>query len=49
MATVTTTYTPAVIDLPGGLPDIITAAGDRAAWRSVEFFTATIRTTTSSA
>lgn len=35
--------TPAVITLPGGLPALIEGAGDRAAWRFVDFFTATIR------
>ena len=34
---------PAVIALPGGLPALIERAGDRAARRFVEFFTATIR------
>ena len=29
--------------LPGGLPALIAAAGDRTTWRFVEFFTATIR------
>jgi hypothetical protein len=33
MATDITTYTPALITLPGGLPDIITDAGDKTAWR----------------
>jgi site-specific recombinase XerD len=43
MPTDITTYAPAIISLPGGLPDIITAAGDKTAWCFVEFFTATIR------
>jgi integrase/recombinase XerD len=43
MATDITTREPAVITLPGGLPALIEGAGDRAAWRFVEFFTATIR------
>lgn len=37
MATDIITYAPAVIALPEGLPDIITAAGDKTAWRFVEF------------
>jgi site-specific recombinase XerD len=43
MATDITTYAPAVISLPEGLPSLITDAGDKTAWRFVEFFTATIR------
>lgn len=43
MATDITTYAPAVIALPDGLPDMITAAGAKTAWRFVEFFTVTIR------
>jgi integrase/recombinase XerD len=38
-----TTHIPAVTSLPGSLPALITAAGERTAWRFVEFFTATIR------
>jgi integrase/recombinase XerD len=38
-----TALVPAVLSLPGGLPALITAAGERTAWRFVEFFTATIR------
>jgi hypothetical protein len=34
---------PAALPLPGGLPALITAAGERTSWRFVEFFTATIR------
>jgi hypothetical protein len=30
--------------LPGGLPALIANAGERTAWRFVEFFTATIHT-----
>jgi hypothetical protein len=29
--------------LPGGLPDIITTADDKTAWRFIEFFTSAIR------
>ena len=43
MATDIVTREPAVIILPGGLPALVERAGDRAAWRFVEFFTATIR------
>jgi integrase/recombinase XerD len=43
MATHIVPQTPAVIALPGGLPALIESAGDRAAWRFVDFFTATIR------
>jgi hypothetical protein len=43
MATDITIHMPAVITLPRGLPDMITAGGNRAARRFVEFFTATIR------
>ena len=38
-----TTLVPAALPLPGGLPALIAAAGERTAWRFVEFFTATIR------
>jgi site-specific recombinase XerD len=38
-----TTLVPASLPLPGGLPALITAAGERTAWRFVEFFTATVR------
>jgi integrase/recombinase XerD len=38
-----TTLVPATLSLPAGLPALITAAGERTAWRFVEFFTATIR------
>jgi integrase/recombinase XerD len=38
-----TTLAPAILPLPGGLPALIAAAGERTAWRFVEFFTATIR------
>jgi integrase/recombinase XerD len=38
-----TTLAPPVLSLPGGLPALITIAGERTAWRFVEFFTATIR------
>jgi integrase/recombinase XerD len=38
-----TTLVPATLSLPGGLPALITTAGERTAWRFVEFFTATIR------
>jgi site-specific recombinase XerD len=43
MATDIVTQTPAVITLPGGLPALIESAGERTAWRFVDFFTATIR------
>jgi hypothetical protein len=43
MATDIVTREPAVITLPGGLPALIERAGDRAAWRFVEFFSAAIR------
>lgn len=43
MATDIMPHTPAVITLPGGLPALIESAGERTAWRFVEFFTATIR------
>ena len=43
MATDIVPQTPSVITLPGGLPALVERAGDRAAWRFVEFFTATIR------
>jgi site-specific recombinase XerD len=43
MATDITPYAPAVIALPEGLPALIENAGDKATWRFVEFFTATIR------
>ncbi len=43
MTTDITTLAPAVVLLPGGLPAPIAAAGERTAWRFVEFFTATIR------
>jgi hypothetical protein len=33
---------PMTLPLPGGLPALITAAGERTAWRFIEFFTATI-------
>jgi hypothetical protein len=42
MATEIITHAPTVITLPGGLPDIITTAGDKTAWRFVEFFTSAI-------
>jgi site-specific recombinase XerC len=38
-----TILAPATVLLPGGLPALITTAGERTAWRFVEFFTATIR------
>jgi integrase/recombinase XerD len=38
-----TTLVPASLPLPGGLPALIAAAGERTAWRFVEFFTATLR------
>jgi hypothetical protein len=43
MTTAITTYAPAVLSLPGSLPALIAAGGERTAWRFVEFFTATIR------
>jgi site-specific recombinase XerD len=43
MATDITPHTPSVITLPGGLPALIERAGERTAWRFVDFFTATIR------
>jgi site-specific recombinase XerD len=43
MATDIVTHAPAVITLPGGLPALIERAGERTAWRFVDFFTATIR------
>jgi len=43
MATGIVTHAPAVITLPGGLPALIERAGEKTAWRFVEFFTATIR------
>jgi hypothetical protein len=43
MATDIMPQTPAVITLPGGLPALIENAGERTAWRFVEFFIATIR------
>ncbi len=43
MTTTIATRTPAVISLPGGLPALISDAGERTSWRFVEFFTATIR------
>ena len=42
MTTTIATRTPAV-SLSGGLPALISDAGERTAWRFVEFFTATIR------
>jgi site-specific recombinase XerD len=42
MATDITPYAPAVISLPEGLPALIKKAGDKAAWRFIEFFTVTI-------
>jgi integrase/recombinase XerD len=38
-----TALAPTTLRLPGGLPALITSAGERASWRFVEFFTATIR------
>jgi len=38
-----TLLAPAGLSLPGGLPALVTTAGERTAWRFVEFFTATIR------
>ena len=38
-----TSLVPAVLPLPGGLPALIATAGERTAWRFVEFFTATLR------
>ncbi len=43
MTTTIATRTPAAVSLPGGLPTLISNAGERTAWRFVEFFTATIR------
>jgi site-specific recombinase XerC len=43
MTTDIATLAPAVLSLPGGLPALIATAGERTAWRFVEFFTATIR------
>jgi site-specific recombinase XerD len=43
MATDIVTREPAVITLPGGLPALIERAGEKTAWRFVDFFTATIR------
>jgi hypothetical protein len=43
MGTGITIVSPHAVDLPAGLPPLITAAGERAAWRFVESFTATIR------
>jgi hypothetical protein len=43
MATEIVTHAPAVITLPGGPPALIERAGEKTAWRFVEFFTATIR------
>jgi hypothetical protein len=43
MATDIVTREPAVLTLPGGLPVLIERAGERTAWRFVEFFTATLR------
>jgi hypothetical protein len=43
MATEIITHAPTVITLRGGLSDIITTAGDKTAWRFVEFFTSAIR------
>jgi site-specific recombinase XerC len=43
MTTEITTLAPVTLPLPGGLPALITAAGERTAWRFVEFFTATLR------
>jgi integrase/recombinase XerD len=43
MDTGITIIKPHALDLPAGLPPLITAAGERAAWRFVDFFTATIR------
>jgi len=43
MTTDLTTLVPASLPLPGGLPALFAAAGERTAWRFVEFFTATIR------
>jgi integrase/recombinase XerD len=37
-----TILVPPVVSLPGDLPALIAAAGERTAWRFVEFFTATI-------
>ena len=43
MTTTIATRIPAAVSLPGGLPALISDAGERTAWRFVEFFTATIR------
>jgi integrase/recombinase XerD len=43
MTTELTTQPPAIIPLPGGLLAMIANAGDKATWRFIEFFTATIR------
>jgi integrase/recombinase XerD len=43
MTTDLTTLVPTSLPLPGGLPALIAGAGERTAWRFVEFFTATIR------
>ena len=43
MATDITPYAPSIISLPESLPTIIIDAGDKTAWRFIEFFTATIR------
>jgi integrase/recombinase XerD len=38
-----TPLVPASLPLPGGLPALIATAGERTAWRFIEFFTATLR------
>ena len=43
MTTTIATPTRAAVSLPGGLPALISNAGERTAWRFVEFFTATVR------
>jgi hypothetical protein len=43
MTTDITTLAAAVLSLPGGLPALITTAGERTAWHFVDFFTATLR------
>jgi hypothetical protein len=42
MSTGISIITPDAIDLPGGLPSMITNAGERAAWCFLDFFTATL-------
>lgn len=43
MTTEIITLAPAVLSRSGGLPALIATAGERTAWRFVEFFTATLR------